>query len=787
MNAAETCFHCTEKLTTSNTIAGSINDENRYFCCPACQAIAQTIHASGLDDYYCQRASKPQKYKRHNFTLWDNPALQRDFISGEGNTRTAKLYIEGLHCTSCAWLIEKHLEKLPGVISAQLHYQQQFLLVTWDNSVLITSQIMAAIADIGYIPHPYQANVVKDLQQAESRKLLKQIGITGILMMQIGMFSIGIYAGEFVGISAEYKQLLSLFSLIFSIPLLYFSALPFFIAAFIRLKNKKLSIDVSISIAIIGLYSSSVYSVINQTGEFYFDSVAMFCLFILIARYIEKKSRMSLFLPSALLPAFATRIIDNEQQTVTASELQINDIVLVRPGETIAIDGKVISGNSSVSEAFLNGEPKPLAKKKGDPVYAGSTNHDGELLIRVSHELADAFVKKIESLSEQAAQEKPQQQNLTDQIAAKFTAIVYLLAIGTYIFWLSQGNSHAFWIALSVLVISCPCALSLAAPTALSTVQHTLRQRGILVQSSDVIEKLNGITHVIFDKTGTLTEGQYTIAEQRTINPAEAQTCLQIASALEATSQHPIAKAFVEKGLFAESINIHPNHGIEGTVNNTLYRIGKPTFCAQWHANISPPDHEGQWLGLCDQQQFLAWFLVNDRLRPDAAELIRFLKARHLSLEILSGDHSSAVDTIAQQLGINQYQKSCTSGDKLDALKARQAKGERCLMVGDGVNDAPILSQSDVSATLFNACDWVKNSTDLILLDNQLSSITSAFRHAARYKAIVWQNFAWALFYNSVTIPFAMAGLVTPYLAAIGMSLSSIVVVVNSRRLKKRL
>lgn len=784
---ADTCFHCTEKLTANTTIAGIINHETRYFCCPACLSIAKTINDSGLDDYYCQRQSKPQKNKKYAFEIWDNPRLQQDFINTTNTISTAKLYIEGLHCTSCAWLIEKHLAKMPGIISAELNYQQQFLVISWENTLSVISKIMQAIADIGYTPHPYQSNTIKELQQAESRKLLKQIGITGILMMQIGMFSIGIYAGEFLGISAEYKKLLSMFSLIFSIPLLYFSALPFFTAALTRLKNKKLSIDVSISIALIGLYGSSIYSVIHQTGDFYFDSIAMFCLFILIARYIEKQSRMSLFLPTALLPTFATQIINNEQHTVTINELHVNDLVLVRQGETIAVDGIVQQGNSSVSEAFLNGEPKPLSKSAGSMVYAGSTNHDGELIIRVSNEPADAFVKKIEALSQHAAAEKPQQQNLTDQIAARFTGTVYLLAIGTFFFWLSHDNQNAFWIALSVLVISCPCALSLAAPTALSTVQHSLRQRGILIQSAEVIEKLNSITHVILDKTGTLTEGKYTIIEQLNIGCIDGNECLQIATALEKNSLHPIAQAFNAAGMHTDSTTIHPNHGIEGSINKRIYRIGKPQFLAEWHSDILPPDDQGQWIGLCNQEQMLAWFLLNDEPRQDAQALIDFFKSRHLGLEILSGDHSMAVDKIAQQLGIKDFQKACTSTDKLNALKNRQANGERCLMIGDGINDAPILSQSDISATLLSACDWVKNSTDIILLDNRLSSIGKAFQYATRYKAIVWQNFAWALLYNSITIPFAMSGLVTPYLAAIGMSLSSVVVVINSRRLKKTL
>lgn len=787
MSTPDTCFHCTEKLVPGQILSSQINEETHYFCCPACLAIAQTIHSSGLDDYYCQRTTKAAKAQRYDFSLWNNPALQQDFVETRDTRAMARLYIEGLHCTSCAWLIEKHLLKQTGIISASLNYQQQQLQVSWDISLTQLDKVMEAIANIGYLPHPYQADKVRELQQKESKTMLKQIGITGILMMQIGMFSIGIYAGDFVGISTEYRHLLSIFSLLFSLPLLYFSALPFFTAALLKLRNRQLSIDVSISIAIIGLYASSVYSVATQTGEFYFDSIAMFCLFVLIARYIEKQSRMSLMQPSALLPAFAMRKTDGKYQMVPASELRCGDTVLVRPGETIAIDGEVVEGKSSVGEAFLNGEPLPLPKKTGDTVYAGSTNHDGELIIRVINETEDTFVRKIEHLSQQAAQAKPGHQNLTDRIAARFTSIVYMLAISTFIFWYSQGNDQAFWIALSVLVISCPCALSLAAPTALSTVQYTLRQSGILVQSAQAIEKLHNLQRVIFDKTGTLTEGRYSVTRSEICASESGQACLQLASALEAHSRHPIAQAFTKPGLQAEQITLFPNQGIEGKISSTLYRIGSPHFCSEWHEGLQPPDEQQQWLGLCNRDSMLCWFALADPLRDDAPALLHFLHSRTLQTSILSGDSSSVVDAIAQQLEISDFRKGLTSAGKLDILRAWQARGEHCLMIGDGVNDAPVLAQSDVSATLLHACDWVRNSTDVVLLNNRLGSLQHLIQQAHRYHHIVWQNFAWALLYNSLTIPVAMAGLITPYWAAIGMSLSSVVVVINSRRLKKRL
>jgi Cu2+-exporting ATPase len=781
----EFCFHCTDTLPTNEKYESIINNTLCHFCCPACLAIAETIHNGGLDNYYKQRDSKAQKIQRHTFSMWDDIESQKSFITQDADISTAKLYIEGIHCTSCAWLIEKQLSHQQGVTQADLNYQQQCLVLSFNRNDNNISQLMESIADIGYMPHPYHADAIKELQQFETKNQLKQIGITAILMMQIGMFSIAIYAGDFLGIDAEHKQLLSIFSLLFSIPLLYFSAMPFFNTALLKLKNKQLTIDVSISLAIIGLYISSVYSVLQKTGDFYFDSIAMFCLFILISRFIEKQSRASLLLPTTLLPQFATVMKNNEAITIPTNDLQLGDHVLIRQGETLPIDGKVIEGQSSVSEAFLNGEPKPLLKTINDIVYAGSTNHDGELIISVINESNNTFVKNIEKLTQNAAIHKPQAQTFTDSIASKFTLVVYVLAIGTFFYWQLQGNNHAFWIALSVLVISCPCALSLAAPTALSTVHTTLRKAGIIIQSSLVIEKINSITHVIFDKTGTLTEGHYSITKTVLVGDDIEEQCLSIAHALEANSKHPISMAFTVLGLHAKNITLHTNQGIEGSIDKQRYRIGNPLFCQIWHNHVSPPDNNGQWIGLCSKQQMLAWFLLHDATRSDASTLTQFLQNKGIHCEILSGDNSITVDEIAHKLNITSYAKSCTSADKLHHLKMRQESGAVCLMVGDGVNDAPVLSQSDISVTLLDACDWVKNSTDIILLNNRLNDIALTIQYAARYKSIVKQNFLWAFLYNSISIPFAMAGFVTPYWAAIGMSLSSIAVVLNSRRLRK--
>lgn len=776
----EQCYHCHEPIPKNADFHLKSSDgSQQVFCCPACLAISQTIQGAGLGQYYRQRTETPPIPERYDFSIWDDPNLQIDFVRREENLE-AILYIEGMHCTACAWLIEKHLQKQLPEASARVNYQQQALHITSSNNELAISSIMSHVADIGYTPHPYQADNIANIEQQQHKKLLKRIGITAILMMQIGMFSIGLYAGDFLGISAEYQHLLSLCSLLFAIPLLYYSVLPFLTAAILKLKQKQLSMDVSISIAIIGLFSSSVYSVLNKQGDIYFDSIAMLCLFILTARYIEQKSRSSLHFPAKTLPAIVTKVSDGKLTKTPSNDISIGDIILIKSGETIAFDGIVIEGSSTVSEAFIRGESKPLEKHINSMVYAGSQNHDSQFQLKVSALAQQSLIKNIERLAFDAGQNKPTWITITDTIAGYFTLAIITLASATYLFWLTQDNPNAFWIALSVLVVSCPCALSLAAPTALSAAQFHLRKNGIIIQSAQVMESLNSIDTVLFDKTGTLTLGQYRISQTQVLAHS-AEHCLAIAGALEAHSSHPVAQAFPNQYLNAKDVHIINNSGISGIVDGKSYRIGKPDYCKQWHGNIAQPDSELQWIGLCDETQMLAWFAIDDNLRSDAKDTTDWLQSQNLSLEILSGDSSDQVQSIASYLKL-PFSKDVSSEDKLSHLKSLQ-KSHHVAMVGDGINDAPVLSQSHVSITFAGACDWVKNTADIILLNSQLDSIKQCFITAKRYRGILTQNFAWALLYNAIAIPFAMSGMVTPYIAALGMSLSSIIVVLNARRL----
>ncbi len=795
--AKPSCFHCKEDVYTGEKFSRLIDNEKALFCCPACLAITDTILENGLSDYYQHRESAAPVPIKGDYKLWDNKSLQDGFVyPAADDTQTdlahAKLYIEGMHCTACAWLIEKTLNNLPGVEQARLDYGQERLDVDWDIEQMPLSEVMSHIANIGYSPHPYQEDQIKKIQSQSEKRMLKRLGITGLLMMQVGMLSLCLYFGEHLGISTEYKQLLRVFALLFSLPLLLFGAIPFISRAIVGLEHKYLGMDVNIAIAILGLFGSSAYAVISKQGEIYFDSVAMLCFFILLARYIEHKSRMRLRNHTAFLPRIAHLIKNQNIEDKPLAKINPSDSIRVLQGEVIPTDGFVIAGNSTVSESLLTGESKPISKTLNDKVLAGSQNHDGVLDIQVSSKTSDSLARNIERFLQRKNELKPKSVSLTNKLSHHFSLAIILLSLGTWAYWFYMDNPEAYWIALSVLVVSCPCALSLAAPTALSAIQSQLRKQGILIQNPSTIERLHQITDILFDKTGTLTAGQFSIKDCQNLSKYSQQELDHLASRLQSCSRHPISQAFNETLNIAADPQVFLHQGVEASIEKKRYRIGSIDFCQQWHSSVLPPKNvstsstaQSQWVGLCDEKNMLAWYLLEDDIREQAKEVVSDLNSRGLDLSLVSGDQKTQVIATAKHLGIENSFYLQSSFEKLERLETIQKGHHKALTIGDGVNDAPVLSKSYVSATFSNACDWVKNTADIIILDQSLNSLSLLFKASDRYHRILRQNFAWAIAYNIIAIPFAMQGYITPWMAALGMSASSIIVVLNSYRLSR--
>jgi len=777
-----------------------IGGSEQPMCCPGCQAVASTIISTGLDQYYQYRtdlAVTPKALEDElldELALYDRSDIQQDFVTQlDGQQAEAIFLVEGITCAACTWLIEHQLNKLAGVEQCSVNLSNHQLRIQWHTEQTKLSELLAAVYSIGYKAYPYQSAAEDKLQKTENSNYIKRLGIAGAGMAQVMMFAAALYAGAFDYISGEHRDFLRWVSLLIATPVVFYSARPFFSAALRNLKNRHLSMDVPVSIAILAAYFASLGSTLLGGREVYFDSVCMFTFFLLLGRFLEFRARSRMDQSShhltRLLPDTATLIEQGKQRLVAIRDLKPGDSILVKTAPVIPADGLVISGQSSTDESHLNGEFIPVAKALGDTVVAGSINVEHPLTIEITEVGQNTKLSGILRLLDQARATKPPIAQLADKIAQYFIATVLILATGVALAWTFIDPSHAFWITLSVLVVTCPCALSLATPTALTAATGSLQKLGLLVSRGHTLEGLASINHVIFDKTGTLTTGKLRLQQIHPLGEYHRHQCNHIAAALEAHSEHPIANAFETSPLQAFELRVHPGQGIEGVIDGQSYRIGRPDFAFS-DATLSPPeksDTQAQWLLLANDGAPMAWFQLDDELRADAAETVEQLSKLGLTVELLSGDYSNNVANVAKQLNISNYRSGASPLNKMIYTQALQTDGAKILMVGDGINDIPVLAAADVSIAMTSAADLTKANADAILLSSQLSHLVTAIRHARKTHRVIYQNLGWALAYNLIALPAAALGYIPPYFAALGMSLSSLVVVMNALRLSKPL
>ncbi len=772
--------------------------QSRELCCPGCQAVAETIVQNGLEHYYSHRseaANNPQQLPQalpDELALYDRRDVQQPFVEQSGEWRETSLLIEGISCAACGWLIEKHLAALPGVVEAHLNLSNHRLRVRWSASALPLSELLGEVRRIGYAAHPWQADAAAEQLTRENRRAMRQLGVAGLLWMQVMMASMATWPEFNVDLSPELDSILRWVSLFLTTPIVFYCCGQFFRGALRDLRTRHLSMDVSVSLAIGGAYAAGIWSTVMGHGELYFDAVGMFALFLLSGRYLERRARERTAAATAqlvkLLPASCLRLDEQgHSQRILLSELQPGDRVLVPPGALLPADGQVLAGQSSVDESLLTGEYLPQSRSVGDAVTAGTLNVEGPLTVEVQA-LGDATrLSAIVRLLERAQGEKPRLAEIADRVAQWFLLIVLVVAAIVGVVWWQLDASRAFWVVLALLVATCPCALALATPTALTTATGTLHKLGMLLTRGHVLEGLEQIDTLIVDKTGTLTEGRLTLRAVQPLGDLDGDTCLALAAALESQSEHPIARAFGHATAPVEALQNVPGLGLEGVVQGRRLRIGQADFVSALSASPAPAinGEQGQWLLLGDEQGPLAWFILDDRLRDDAPALVEAARGRGWQVLLLSGDSSPMVGEVARQLDIEQARGGLTPDAKLAILRDLQTQGRRVLMLGDGVNDVPVLAGADISVAMGSASDLAKTSADAVLLSNRLTSLVDALRLARRTRTVIIENLAWAGLYNGLVLPFAALGWITPIWAALGMSLSSLLVVLNALRLGK--
>jgi Cu2+-exporting ATPase len=772
--------------------------ESREFCCPGCQAVAEAIVAGGLESYYQHRSeasANPEALPVQlvdELALYDRIDVQQPFVRHEGELAETTLLMEGISCAACGWLIEKHLRTLPGVDEARLNLSNHRLHVRWADAQLPLSKILSELRHIGYAAHPYQADRASEQLASENRLALRQLGVAGLLWFQAMMATMATWPEFNIDLSPELHTILRWVALFLTTPIVFYSCAPFFKGAMRDLRTRHLTMDVSVSLAIGSAYVAGIWTSITGVGELYFDAVGMFALFLLAGRYLERRARERTAAATAqlvnLLPASCLRLsADGQSERILLSELRVGDQVLVHPGAVLPADGKILDGQSSIDESLLTGEYLPQPRVPGDAVTAGTLNVEGALTVEVQALGQDTRLSAIVRLLDRAQAEKPRLAEIADRAAQWFLLLSLIAAAAIGLLWWELDSSRAFWIVLAMLVATCPCALSLATPTALTAATGTLHKLGLLLTRGHVLEGLNQIDTVIFDKTGTLTEGRLALRSIRPLGELGSDQCLGLAAALENRSEHPIARAFGRAPLAAEDVHSTPGLGLEGVVGEQRLRIGHPGFVCELSGAAVPvmPDEAGQWLLLGDSHGPLAWFVLDDRLRADAGALLLACKARGWRTLLLSGDSSPMVASVAAELGIDEARGGLRPDDKLQVLQQLHKQGRKVLMLGDGVNDVPVLAAADISVAMGSATDLAKTSADAVLLSNRLDALVQAFSLARRTRRVIIENLLWAGLYNGLMLPFAALGWITPVWAAVGMSISSLTVVLNALRLTR--
>ena len=813
------CFHCSLPIPPDELVTGKIEGEPQQFCCTGCKAVCQAIYEAGLEGFYDRTPEgtslAPPPDVPRELALFDLDEVQEEFVGDLGEEREIHLLIEGIHCAACVWLIEHTLNGMPGIISAQVNLSGKRLHVKWHNEQLPLSRIIERLGQIGYAAVPYDPEVAEGTLKKQNRHLLYRMAFAAFGMMNLMWISIALYAGADEG---EFRSMFHWIGFTLATPVLVYSGYPFYKGAWSGLKNFHLGMDLPIAIGASITYLYSVYVTLTGSvvGEVYYDTVVNFLFVILVGRYLEAMSkRQAVAATQRLLdlqPRVATLFQDAEEKVVPIRSVNLGDIVLVKPGERIPVDGRVVEGESGVDESMLTGESQIVQKTSGDEVSAGTINSNGALQIQVMGSLKNTALGRIISLVEEAQASKAPIQCLADQIVPWFVAATLSLATLTFLYWVGSDFEVALLAATSVLIITCPCAFGLATPMSIAVASGLGARYGILVKNGEVLETLSSINHVIFDKTGTLTEGGMSVVaihteqdQWREVDETSSDEVAQLMrrlGAMERFAEHPSAQAVLDwlegqeldiRGLNVEGFRYQPGQGVFAQVDGQTLLAGNQALMQTHQVSASDyfdglADELGrQGIGsirvAADGRQ-LALVAIEDRIRADARELIDTLKQEGLKLTLLTGDRQQAAEAIAERLGGIDVIAEVMPEEKDQVVKSLQEQGERVAMVGDGVNDAPALVRADVGIAMGSGTDVSIASADIVLMSSELEKVRLAIGLSRRTLRTIRQNIGISITYNIIMVPLAMAAIVTPLVAAISMPMSSLAVIGNSARIR---
>lgn len=812
MTGTRACFHCGDDVERPGEWRTTVDGVEREMCCAGCRAVADAIVAAGLSDYYRTRsrpaaaAALPESFDA--LRVWDDDAVQSRFVRTGDDEREATLLVDGMRCGACVWLLEKTLRQQPGVVGASVNLATERATIRWNPAATQLSRLLEAIGRIGYAARPADARGREQQIQRTTKALFRRLFVATLAMMQVMMYAFPSYVAAPGEIEPAHESLMRWASLLLTVPVVFYSATPFLAGAWRDLRARSLGMDVPVTIGVLAAFAASVHATVAGRGEVWFDSVTMFVCLLLAARYVEwiarRRAGRAIDSVAAAAPDAADRIDPDSGaiERVPATRLAPGDRFRVSVGERVAVDARIVDGRTAIDASLLTGESNPVPRECGDEVPGGAVNAGNVFVARALRASSDSAISTIERLIDRAAADKPRLAGVAETVARLFVAVLLLLAAGVWLAWMQIDPARAAPIAIAVLVVSCPCALSMAMPAALAAATGAAIRRGILVARGDALERIAGCTDVVFDKTGTLTEGRPEVVDVVPL-AATRDDALAISAALEAGQAHPLAAAILRAAEHADAAApatdtaplTVPGLGVEATIDARRYRLGAHRWVAEWHPALasdggvgdstacpSPvPLHSIAWL--VDEDRPIARLHFSDRLRDEAREVVETLFARGLRVHLLSGDRASNARAVARELGIVHVAAQATPADKLDYVRALQRDGRRVAMIGDGINDAPVLAAADVSVAVGEASTLARTAASVVLLGASLRELVALHALALHTRRVVRQNLGWAFAYNAAAIPAAALGWIPPWLAALGMTTSSLLVVLNALRL----
>ena len=802
------CNHC--HLSFDEKIMIKENDLN--FCCGGCQSVYHILKSENLDSFYEKLGNKtikaPLQVSNDDLSKFDSENFLNSYttITKDGFVQI-DLILEGIHCAACVWLNEKVLYDTKGVVEANINFTTNKARVVFNSDILKLSDIIKKIRSVGYNAYAYDSSIADKEASKAKQDYFVRIMVAVVCTMNIMMLSVAKYTGFFTGMSLEVKNMIHLAEFILTTPVLFFSGFVFYKGAYFGLKNRIVNMDLLVSSGATMTYVYSLFVLFGAKGESYFDSVAMIITFVLVGKYLEvigKKSAIdTLDKIKSTLPLEAIVVKDGKKETKALNLVEVGDIIELKIGEKVPVDGKIISGNASFDESSLTGESIPVYKKTGDNIFSGTVILDSTILFEVVKDFKNSTFSSIVTLLEDSLNSKPKIQTLANKISRRFSLIILSIAFITFLVWYYFGLDLGFYFegvnqfersfitAISVVVIACPCALALATPMASLVGISELAKKSLLFKEAKFIETIANATTVVFDKTGTLTKGELEVSFVEFFNKDERS--INLLYSLLDSSNHPVSiavKRYIKENFEVSNVSLEDIKNIEAKGLSARYENieilgGNEALLKEFDVkiNIHLNSKFTQYL-FCIDKKIVANFELKDELKDDAKELIEYLKEQNIESIMLTGDNNFVASSIAKELEISNYKANLTPKDKADFIKDLKNSGKTVVMVGDGVNDSVALASSDVAIAMGNSADVSMMVSDVVMLNSKLKSLKDAFIISKKTYKHIKQNLAFSLIYNTITIPIAAAGFIIPLFAALSMSLSSLVVVLNSLRIK---